>query len=80
MGGPHSLLAMDVSVEKQTLDHIWYRGRARQKNQHVVNFQTTENKLIAMWSSKDEDAQGVAFIRWKTKNIIWDMIETQVPK
>ena len=46
MEGPHSLLAMYVSAEMQTLDHIWYRGRARQKNQHVVNFQTTEDKLL----------------------------------
>ena len=36
-----------------------------------MKFQTTEDKLVAMWSSKDEDAQGVAFARWKTKNIIW---------
>ena len=42
MGGPHSLLAMYESAEKQTPDHIWYRGRARQKNQHVVIFQTME--------------------------------------
>ena len=52
MGGPHSVLAMYVSVEKQTLNHIWYRGRARQKNQHV-NFQTT---LVAVHSSPGEDA------------------------
>ena len=67
MGGPHSLLAMYVSAEKQTIDHIWYRGRARKKkkkkNQHVVNFQTTENKLSAILSLQDEDAQGVAFFR-----------------
>ena len=56
IGGPHSLLAIYVSVEKQTLDHIWYRGRARQKNQHVMNFQTTENKLVAVPSSPGEDA------------------------
>ena len=40
MGGPHSLLAMYVSAEKQTLDHIWYQGWARHKKH--VNFQTTE--------------------------------------
>ena len=56
MGGPYSLLAMYVSAEKQTLDHIWYWGRARQKNQHMVNFQTTENKLVAVYSPRDEDA------------------------
>ena len=55
MEGPHSLLAMCASVEKQTLDHIWYRGRARQKNQHMVNFQTTKNKLVAVYSLRDED-------------------------
>ena len=56
MEGPHSLLAMYVSAEKQTFDQIWYRGRARQKNQHVVNFQTTEDKMVAVYSSRDEDA------------------------
>ena len=56
MEGPHSQLAMYVSAEKQTLDLIWYRGRARQKNQHVVNFQTTEKKLVALHSSQGEDA------------------------
>ena len=56
MEGPRSLLAICASAEKQTLDHIWYRGRARQKKQHVVNFQTTENKLVALHSSQGEDA------------------------
>ena len=56
VGEPHSLLAMYVSAEKQTLDHIWYRGRAHQKNQHMVNFQTMENKLVGIYSSRDEDA------------------------
>ena len=56
MGEPHSLLTMYVSAEKQILDHIWYLGRARQKNQHAVNFQTTGNKLVAVYSSKEEDA------------------------
>ena len=60
MGGPHSLLAKYVSAEKQILDHIWYQGRARQKNQHVVNFQTTENKLVAVHSSPGETNKLVA--------------------
>ena len=55
MEGPHSLLVMCVSVEKQTLDHIWYRERACQKNQHVMNFQTTKNKLVAIHSSQGKD-------------------------
>ena len=55
MGEPHSLLAMYVSVEKQTFDHDWYQGKACQKNQHVVNFQTTENKLVAVHLSPGED-------------------------
>ena len=43
VGGPHSLLAMRVSAEKQTFNHIWYLGGNRQrKNQHMVIFQTTE--------------------------------------
>ena len=42
VGEPHSLIAMYVSAEKQTFNHDCCRGRARQKNQHVVNFQTTE--------------------------------------
>ena len=60
MGGPHSLLAMCVSVGRQAFNHIWYRGRARQENQHVVNFQTTEGDLVAIHSSLGED-------------IVWDM-------
>ena len=56
VGEPHYLLAMYVSAEKQTFDHDWYRGRAHQKNQYVVNFQTTENKLVAVHSSSGEDA------------------------
>ena len=31
MGEPYSLLAMNMSAEKQTFDHDWYRGRNRQK-------------------------------------------------
>ena len=56
VGGPHSLLAMCVSVGKQAFDRIWYRGRTRQENQHVVNFQTTEDRLVAIHSSPLEDA------------------------
>ena len=58
MGGPHSLLAKCVSAGRQAFDHDWYRGRARKKkkNQRVVNFQTTGNKLVAVHSSQDEDA------------------------
>ena len=26
-----------------------------------------------MWSSKNDDAQDIAFVRWKTKNILRDM-------
>ena len=43
------------------------------KNQHVKNFQTTEDKIVAVYSSRDEDALGIAFVHRKTKNIIWDM-------
>ena len=39
----------------RTFDHIWYWGRARQENQHVVNFQSTEDKLVAIHSSPGED-------------------------
>ena len=36
------------------------------KNQHMVNFQTTEDKLVAVHSSPGED-------------VIWDTEETQIP-
>ena len=54
VGGIHSLLAMCVSAGRQVFDHIWYWRRARQKNQHVGNFQTMENKLVAVHSSPGE--------------------------
>ena len=56
VGSPHSLLAMCVSAGRQALDYIWYRGRDRPENQHEVNFQTAEDKLVAVYSSGDEDA------------------------
>ena len=31
MGGPHSLLAICGSAEKQTFHHDWYRGRNAKK-------------------------------------------------
>ena len=43
VGGPHSLLAMCISAGRQAFDHIWYQERADQENQHMVNFQTTED-------------------------------------
>ena len=44
IGGPHSLLAMCTSAEKQIWDYVWYWGRNHQKKkrQHVVNFQTLD--------------------------------------
>ena len=56
VGGVHCLLAMCVSVGRQAFDHIWYQGRACQENQHVGDFQTTEDKLVAVHSSLGEDA------------------------
>ena len=55
VGGPHSLLAMCVSAGRQAFNYDWYQGRPRQKNQHVVNFQTMENKLVAVHSLLGED-------------------------
>ena len=73
MEGPNSLLAMCASAENQIPRPylVLRKSPLKKKNHHVVNFQTTEDKLVAMWSSKDEHAQGVVFARWKTKNIIW---------
>ena len=68
VGRPNSLLAICVSVGRKAFDHIWYRGRAHQKkNQQVVNFQTIEDKLVAVHSSPGED-------------VVWDMEETQIQK
>ena len=82
VGESHSLLAMYVSAEKQTFDQDWYRGRAPHppKNQHVVNFQTTENKLVAIHSSpvktheelpcsrKAKAHKQLPFVRWKWRH------------
>ena len=41
MGGPHSLLAMYASVEKQISDHDWYQGKTAKANTLWI-FQITE--------------------------------------
>ena len=77
MEGPHSLLAMCASAEKQIPQPYLILRKSppqkKKKNQHMKNFQTTEDKLVAVYSSREEDAQGIAFVRRKTKNMIWDM-------
>ena len=60
MGEPHSLLAMYVSVEKQTLDHDWYRERNPQKRPTDGEFSNYRNELVAVYSSQGEDAWRVA--------------------
>ena len=52
----------------------------KKKNQHVANFQTTEDKLVAVYSSWDEDAYGIAYVRRKTKNIVGDMKKPKFKK
>ena len=54
MGRPHSLLNVYASAERQTCDYDGYWEGNRQ-NHHVMNFQTTETKLVAVYSSQDED-------------------------
>ena len=56
MGGPHSLLAMCASAETQTPSTIFGTEEEPTKKKYEVNFQTTEDKLVAVYSSRDEDA------------------------
>ena len=63
------------------------------KNQHVVIFQTMEISLLPFIHhrvrthnvfpfipQRMKRHKELLFVRWKTKNIIWDMKETQIPK
>ena len=67
MWGPHSLLAMCVSAGRQDFDLDLVPRKSPPKNQHVGNFQTTENELVDIHSSPGED-------------VIWDTEEIQIPK
>ena len=53
MWGPHSLLAIYVSMERQTPWPYLVLRKSPPPKKNVANFQTTEDKLVAMWSSKD---------------------------
>ena len=51
MGEPLSLLAIYASVETV----MGTEEETAKKKKHVVNFQTTETKLVAVYSSQGED-------------------------
>ena len=55
IGEPHSLLAIYASAGRQTCDHDM-RRKPLIKGQNVVNFQTTETKLVTVYSSPGEEA------------------------
>ena len=54
MGEPHSQLAIYALAERQTCDQD-LRKKLLKKGQQVVNFHTTETKLVAVYSSQGED-------------------------
>ena len=54
--------------------------KKRPKSQHVVNFRTTETKQLPFIVEGWRHISSCLLSVEKTKNIIWDMEETQIPK
>ena len=46
----------------------------------MVSFQATETKQLPFTRRRVKTHKQLPFVRWKTKNIIWDTEETQIPK
>ena len=93
IGGPHSLLAMYVSAERQTPRPCLILRKKPLKKSKRSNFSNYGKKLVAVIHhrvkthkklpcsrQRMKTHKELRFVHWKTKSIICDMKETQFPK